>query len=95
MLGFGCVSEWRSPVDRICVATAVALSAQVTALLEVGNDLLDGALSDPDLLCDVVHAHARIPRYAEEHPRVVGQERPRVAHTDMVTRDLTHEKISV
>lgn len=53
VIGFGRVPERRPPVDRIGVATAVALSAQVTALLEVGNDLLDGALSDPDLLRDI------------------------------------------
>lgn len=40
-------------VDRVVVASASAVAHQITRLLELGHDPLDGALGDPDEIGDV------------------------------------------
>lgn len=72
--GFEGVAEPLATSHQVAVATAHAQAQDHTGALEIGDDLLRGALSDPDGRCDVAEADVRISGHTHEHVPVVGEE---------------------
>ncbi len=70
------MTERRLLVDAVAVPASRTLAREVPGLLELPEDAKHGALRDPHVLGDVPHPCARVEGDAEEHVRVVRQERP-------------------
>ncbi|AKZ53132.1 hypothetical protein SAM23877_0083 [Streptomyces ambofaciens ATCC 23877] len=63
-------------LDAVGVGAAVAGVGEVTVLLEVGDDPLDGAFGEPAVGGDVADPDVRIVGDGRQHTRVIGDERP-------------------
>ena len=66
------------PVERQAVAVRApqALARDHAGFLELPDDSLHGALGDADFACDLAHAFFGVARDADEHVRVVAEDRP-------------------
>ena len=78
--------------DRVRVPATLARAREVAPDHELDDDAVDGPLSDADRLSDFAQADAGVLGDADEHPSVVGQERPRGAS---VSRHLFLDSIIV
>ena len=58
------------------ITPTVTLSGEISGLVELADDPVDGTLGDPDLIADFAEANARVVRDAEEHLGVVAEEGP-------------------
>jgi len=67
------------PTDELLggLATADALTGDVAGISQFADDAMSRTFGDPDRVADVSQADGRVTRDAEQHLRVVGQERPR------------------
>jgi hypothetical protein len=65
-------------LDAVGVAAPVAGVGEVTVLLEIGNDPLDGPLGEPAVGGDVADPDVRVVGDRRKHACVVGDERPSV-----------------
>lgn len=63
-------------VDRVSVPTADAFSDHVSGVDQIGHDPLGGSFGDADALRDVAETDVAVTSDAEEHLRVVREERP-------------------
>jgi hypothetical protein len=63
-------------LDRVVVAPPVPPSCYVTGVGQLTHDSVRRTLGDPDGLADLAQPDAGVLRYAQQHARVVRQERP-------------------
>jgi hypothetical protein len=66
------VGERQVTVDRVVVAPAVSLAADVPGSVELRDDAVRGALGDPQMATDVDQTHARIASDANQRSSMVG-----------------------
>jgi hypothetical protein len=76
VLGLGGVSHGRLSVDQVVVASSDSAPVDDVCLDEVCDDSLGGSLGDSDCLGDVSEPDVGVLGDAQEHLRVVGEERP-------------------
>ncbi len=62
--------------DFVAIPATDANPLDVSCVLQVGDNPLDGALRDTNEVSDISHAHLRLPRDAQEDVRMVGEKRP-------------------
>src|SRR5262249_2644716 len=60
----------------VAIPPPLTRAREVTSLLEVGHDPLDGPHGDPHPICHLSEAHPGLSRDAEQHVGVVAQECP-------------------
>lgn len=70
------VGEGLIEVDAVMVAAALAAAGEGPDLLEVGDDILDGAFGDADMGGAIAEAHIGIFMKEHEDMGMVGEERP-------------------
>jgi hypothetical protein len=66
-------------VDDVSISAASAAALEEAGFYEVGNDSLRRAFGDPDVAGDISEPNVRIVRDAQQHLRVVRDERPTAA----------------
>lgn len=66
------VGEWLVGVHCVVVAAAVAFARDVAAVGEFGDDVVGGALGDPDAVADLAQTDPGVLRDAEQYAGVVG-----------------------
>jgi len=69
---------WQRQVvlDLVAIASPIALLEHIAGVGEISDDPEGRALRDPQRRRDVTQTNAGIPRDAQQHPRVVGEEAP-------------------
>jgi hypothetical protein len=76
VLGLGCVSHCCASVDQVVVAASDSAPFDDVRVDEVCDDSLGGSFGDSDGLGDVPKPDVGVLRDAQEHLRVVREERP-------------------
>src|SRR6266480_3912577 len=75
LLGCG-LGQRKVRLDLITVTAAVLLLDDIARLRQVSHDAEGAALGDPHRGSNIAQAHPRVTCHAQQHPGVIGQERP-------------------
>jgi hypothetical protein len=70
------VTQRATFVDQVVIAPLFTLLRQHAHVLELGDDSLDSALGNPDLLGDIPQACRRILRKRDQNVGIVTEKRP-------------------